>query len=59
MMPCHPAKARLLIKRGKALPKRNKLGIFYVQLTYEKEVPASGGVDAPPEGALSLPGASV
>ena len=37
LMPCHPAKARLLIKRGKALPKRNKLGIFYVQLTYEVE----------------------
>jgi hypothetical protein len=35
LMPCRPAKARLLIKRGKALPKRNKLGIFYIQLTYE------------------------
>ena len=37
LMPCHPARARLLLKRGKALPKRNKLGIFYVQLTYEVE----------------------
>lgn len=37
LMPCHPARARLLIKRGKALPKRNKLGIFYIQLTYEVE----------------------
>lgn len=35
LMPCHPDRARLLIKRGKALPKRDKLGIFYVQLTYE------------------------
>lgn len=35
LMPCHPAKARLLIKRGKALPKRNKLGIFYIRLVYE------------------------
>ena len=35
LMSCHPARARLLMKRGKALPKRNKLGIFYVQLTYE------------------------
>lgn len=37
LMPCHPARARLLIKKGKALPKWNKLGIFYVQLTYEIE----------------------
>lgn len=37
LMPCHPARARLFIKRGKALPKWNKLGIFYVQLTYEVE----------------------
>lgn len=37
LMPCSPARARLLIKQGKALPKRNKLGIFYVQLTYEVE----------------------
>ncbi|WP_416237336.1 RRXRR domain-containing protein [Thermoanaerobacter sp. RKWS2] len=29
--------ARLLLKCGKALPKRNKLGIFYLQLTYEVE----------------------
>ncbi|MGB9886271.1 MAG: RRXRR domain-containing protein [Moorellales bacterium] len=38
LMPCHPARARLLIKKGKALPKRNKLGIFYIQLTYEAEL---------------------
>lgn len=37
LMPCHPARARFLIKRGKAVPKRNKLGIFYLQLTYEVE----------------------
>lgn len=37
LMACHPARARLLIKRGKALPKRNKLGTFYIQLTYEVE----------------------
>jgi hypothetical protein len=36
-MPCTPAKARHLFKSGKAKPKRNKLGIFYVQLTYEQE----------------------
>ena len=36
-MPCTPAKARHLFKSGKARPKRNKLGLFYVQLTYPQE----------------------
>ena len=36
-MPCTPAKARHLFKRGKARPRRNKLGLFYVQLCYEQE----------------------
>jgi hypothetical protein len=36
-MPCTPAKARHLFKRGKAKPKWNKLGLFYVQLCYEQE----------------------
>jgi hypothetical protein len=36
-MPCTPAKARHLFKSGKAKPKRNKLGVFYVQLCYEQE----------------------
>jgi hypothetical protein len=36
-MPCTPAKARLLFKSGKARPKRNKLGLFIVQLCYEQE----------------------
>lgn len=35
-MPCTPGKARLLFKNGKAKPKWNKLGLFYVQLTYEQ-----------------------
>src|SRR6266700_1706197 len=37
LMPCVPAYARLLFKSGKAKPKRNKLGLFYVQLSYEQE----------------------
>src|SRR5713226_8257338 len=37
LMPCTPAKARHLLKRGKAKPTRNKLGLFCVQLTYEQE----------------------
>jgi hypothetical protein len=36
-MPCTPAKARHLFKTGRAKPKRNKLGLFYVQLTYEQK----------------------
>lgn len=35
-MPCTPAKARQLFKSGKAKPKRNKFGLFYVQLCYEQ-----------------------
>ncbi len=37
LMPCLPAKARYLIKSGEAKPKRNKLGIFYIQLAYVVE----------------------
>lgn len=33
-MPCGPAKARILIKEGKAKPKWSKLGTFYIQLSY-------------------------
>src|SRR5215831_3299472 len=36
LMPCTPAKARHLFKCGKARPKRDKLGVFYVQLCYEQ-----------------------
>lgn len=36
-MPCTPAKARHLFKQGKAKAKRNKLGLFYVQLCYEQD----------------------
>lgn len=47
-MPCTPAKARHLFKSGKAKPKRNKLGLFYVQLTYEQKPdnqPLVAGID--------------
>lgn len=48
LMPCHPAKARLLCKSGKARPRRNKLGLFYVQLCDVQEPdnqPLVAGVD--------------
>src|SRR2546426_12175648 len=48
LFPCPPAAARLLFKSGKAKPKRNKLGLFYVQLCYEQEPdnqPLVAGVD--------------
>jgi hypothetical protein len=47
-MPCTPAKARHLLKSGKARPKRNKLGLFYIQLTYRQEPenqPLVAGID--------------
>jgi hypothetical protein len=37
LMPCAPPKARALLKAGKACPKRNKFGLFYLQLTHEQE----------------------
>jgi hypothetical protein len=47
-MPCTPAKARHLFKSGQARPRRNKLGLFYVQLCYEQEPdnqPLVAGID--------------
>jgi len=32
LMPCKPAKARKLLKAGKAVKKWDKLGVFYIQL---------------------------
>jgi len=37
LMPCKAVRARLLLKKGKAIAKWNKLGIFYIQLTYAVE----------------------
>jgi hypothetical protein len=48
LMPCTPVKARHLLKEGKARPKRNKLGLFYIQLTYDQEArnqPLVAGID--------------
>jgi hypothetical protein len=48
LMPCTPAKARHLLKCGCARPKRNKLGLFCVQLTYEQDPdnqPLVAGID--------------
>ena len=48
LMPCTPAKARHLLKSGTARPRRNKFGLFYVQLSYAQEPdnqPLVAGVD--------------
>jgi hypothetical protein len=37
LMPCTPVRARLLLKRGKAVARWNKLGIFYIKLKYPVE----------------------
>jgi len=34
LMPCHPAKARILLKEGKAKPVKGKTGYFTIQLLY-------------------------
>jgi len=35
LMPCKPSKARKLMQEGKAIGKWSKLGIFYIQLTFD------------------------
>jgi hypothetical protein len=48
LMPCTAPKARALLKSGQARPKRNMLGLFYVQLMYEQEPnnqPLVAGID--------------
>lgn len=35
LMPCKPAKARKLLRNGRANSKWSKLGIFYIQLTFD------------------------
>src|SRR5260370_8873177 len=48
LMPCTPAKGRQLVKNGRARPKRNKFGLFYVRLCYEQEAdnqPLVAGID--------------
>jgi hypothetical protein len=37
LMPCTPARARLLLKKGKALARWSKLGVFYIKLKYAVE----------------------
>ncbi|MEM7590238.1 MAG: RRXRR domain-containing protein [Cyanobacteria bacterium P01_A01_bin.83] len=48
-MPCKSSRARRMVRDGKALGKRNKLGIYYIQLIYEpsdrKTQSISAGID--------------
>lgn len=37
LMPCKPAKARKLLRDGKAEGKWSKLGVFYIQLTFDPQ----------------------
>lgn len=37
LMPCKPTKARKLLRDGKAVSKWSKLGIFYIQLTFDPQ----------------------
>jgi len=40
-MPCRPKKARKLLEHGKAIKKRSKLGIFYLQLEFDPKHPVT------------------
>ncbi|MCI0489319.1 MAG: RRXRR domain-containing protein, partial [Blastocatellia bacterium] len=47
LMPCHPARARELLKKGKAIARRSK-GFFYIQLTEREDgdtQPIACGID--------------
>ncbi|WP_287588809.1 RRXRR domain-containing protein [Candidatus Borrarchaeum sp.] len=39
LMPCRPTKARKLLAQGKAIKKRNKLGVFYLHLQFDPQMP--------------------
>lgn len=39
LMPCRPLKARKLLAHNKATKKRNKLGLFYLQLNFDPKYP--------------------
>jgi hypothetical protein len=41
LMPCKPAKARKLLRNGKAVQKWSKLGVFYVQLKFDPNSPVA------------------
>jgi len=41
LMPCRPKKARKLLEHGKAIKKRSKLGIFYLQLEFDPKHPVT------------------
>ncbi|WP_342766573.1 RRXRR domain-containing protein [Candidatus Borrarchaeum sp.] len=41
LMPCRPTKARKLLEQRKAIKKRNKLGIFYLQLEFDPNHPVT------------------
>ena len=38
-MPCKSGKARKVLRTGKASKKRNTLGIYYLQLTFDPKKP--------------------
>jgi len=37
LMPCTPVRARLLLKKGRAVARRDKLGVFYIRLKTVKQ----------------------
>jgi len=59
LMPCKPAKARKLLRDGKAVKKWDKLGIFYVQLTFDPRQPKSQPIAVGIDPGFKFEGTSV
>ncbi len=59
LMPCRPAKARKLLKEGKAIKKWSKLGMFYIQLKFDPQTPAAQPVAVGVDPGFKFEGFSV
>ena len=57
LMPCHPARARELVRKGKAVRRFNR-GLFYIQLTGREDgdkQPIAVGIDPGSKKEVTVP----
>ena len=59
LMPCKPAKARKLLRDGKALKRWSRLGIFYIQLAFNPGNPTAQPIVAGVDPGSKFEGTSV
>jgi len=59
LMPCKPAKARKLLRDGKALKRWSRLGIFYIQLAFNPGNPTKQPIAAGADPGSKFEGISV